>query len=462
MVAVDDDLADFEEYTDEVKSDAQTAAELVWDLDRKGDKMCTVRNFVNAFKCDPLLNGLLAYDLFLDTIVYTRTPFFSKGIKKGDMLDDTAVAIIRGRIEDLHGIYNDSKLTDALEKVCSENAFHPIKKYLEAQRWDGVKRIDNFLVDYMGAKPSIYVSEAFRKMLVAAVARVYEPGRKFDTALVMYSGQGAGKSTLIQALSKGWFNDSLTDVSGQKAYEAIQHAWIVELAELSALRRSDVEATKNFISKREDTYRSAYARRVKTHRRQCVFFGSTNDDEFLKDKTGNRRFFPIEVCVNKNTHKLFEKSFEAVVDQLWAEAMELYMLGESLVLSDEAEAIANEGREEFTEESPLVGIIENYVDRLFPADYEDRTEQQRADFLAGSLEEVGTVQKNTFCLMELWVDALGRRKEDYTSAKGRELATAMRQLGGWYKGKLKRTKLYGQQVVYIRKGSEESKKLLSL
>ena len=142
--------------------------------------------------------------------------------------------------------------------------------------------------------------------------------------------------------------------------------------------------------------------------------------------------------------------------------MELYMLGESLVLSDEAEAIANEGREEFTEESPLVGIIENYVDRLFPADYEDRTEQQRADFLAGSLEEVGTVQKNTFCLMELWVDALGRRKEDYTSAKGRELAAAMRQLGGWYKGKLNRTKLYGRQVVYIRKGSEESKKLLSL
>jgi predicted P-loop ATPase len=238
-------------------------------------------------------------------------------------------------------------------------------------------------------------------MLVAAVTRVYEPGRKFDTALVMYSGQGAGKSTLIQSLSKGWFNDSLTDVSGQKAYEAIQHAWIVELAELSALRRSDVEATKNFISKREDTYRSAYARRVKTHRRQCVFFGSTNDDEFLKDKTGNRRFFPIEVRANKNTHKLFEKSFEAVVDQLWAEAMELYMLGESLVLSDEAEAIANEGREEFTEGNPLVGIIENYVDRLFPADYEDRTEQQRADFLAGSLEEEGTVQKNTFCLMEL-------------------------------------------------------------
>ena len=138
------------------------------------------------------------------------------------------------------------------------------------------------------------------------------------------------------------------------------------------------------------------------------------------------------------------------------------MLGESLVLSDEAEAIANEGREEFTEESPLVGIIENYVDKLFPADYEERTEQQRADFLSGGLGEIGDTVKNEFCLMELWVDALGRRKEDYTSAKGRELATAMRQLGGWYKGKLKRTKLYGAQVIYIRNWSKESEKLLSL
>lgn len=456
MVTLDADLSDFDAYDEEVKNEAEEAADLVWDLDRKGSKMCTVRNFINAFKCDPLLNDLLAYDLFLDTIVYTRTPFFSPDIKKGDMLDDTAVAIFKERIETMHGIYSDGKLTDAIENISLKNSFHPVKKYLEAQRWDGVKRIDNFLVDYMGAKPSIYVSEAFRKMLVAAVTRIYEPGRKFDTALVMYSGQGAGKSTLIQALSKGWFNDSLTDVSGQKAYEAIQHAWIVELAELSALRRSDVEATKNFISKREDTYRSAYARRVKTHRRQCVFFGSTNDDEFLKDKTGNRRFFPIEVCANKNTHKLFERSFDKVVDQLWAEAMELYMCGESLILSEEAEAIANEGREEFTEESPLLGIIENYVNTLFPEDYEERTEQQRADFLAGSLDEVGTVQKNTFCLMELWVEAMGRRKDEYTSGKGRELSIAMRQLKGWRKGKLKRTKLYGTQVIYTRIGNDDT------
>lgn len=170
----------------------------------------------------------------------------------------------------------------------------------------------------------------------------------------------------------------------------------MELAELSALRKSDVEAVKNFISKREDTYRGAYARRVKTHKRQCVFFGSTNDDEFLKDATGNRRFFPVAVKRTRKTHIIFEPEFDAVVDQLWAEAMEGYMLGESLTLSDKAEAIAGGTREEFTERTPIQGLIEEYLDRLFPADYEDRFLAQRLDFLNGDLGEEGTETKKLF------------------------------------------------------------------
>lgn len=455
MVAVDD-LSDFDDYGDEVKSeDATDATDLVWDLDRKGDKLCTVNNFVNAFKSDALLNGLLAYDQFRDTIVYTRTPYFNKDLKRGDLLDDTAVSIIRGRIEAMHGIYNDAKMSDAMERVCNDIAFHPVKKYLEGLVWDGVPRIDTFMSEYMGADRNIYTAETFRKMLVAAVTRIYEPGRKFDTALVMFSKQGAGKSTLIQSLSKGWFNDSLTDVSGQKAYEAIQFSWIVELAELSALRKSDVESVKNFISKREDTYRSAYARRVKTHRRQCVFFGSTNDDEFLKDATGNRRFFPVVVRANKNTHKLFEPEFEQVIDNLWAEAMELYMSGESLILSQEAEKIADQKRDEFTEKSPITGIIEDYLDRLYPEDYENRTIDQRLDFLAGSLGEEGTVRKNDFCLLELWVEALGRRREEYTVSKGREISTAIKFLKGWERGKQGRKNIYGSQIIYRRTGTED-------
>lgn len=454
MVTPDADLDDFDDYGDAVKSDStEEVTELVWDLDGKGNKQVTVNNFVNAFKSDPLLNGLLAYDMLKETIVFTRPSFTAKGSKKGDLVNDTDISIIKGRIERMHGIYNDAKLNDAIEQVSSDNAFHPIKLYLESLTWDGVPRIDTFLVDYMGAEDNAYTREAFRKMLLAAVTRIYEPGRKFDTALVFYSEQGVGKSTLIQRLSKGWFNDSLTNLSGKESYEAIQFAWLVELAELSALRKSDVEAVKNFISKREDTYRGAYARRVKTHKRQCVFFGSTNDDEFLKDATGNRRFFPVEVKRTRKTRLIFEPEFDAIVDQLWAEAMEGYMLGEALTLSDEAEAIAGGTREEFTERTPIQGLIEEYLDRLFPADYEDRFLAQRLDFLNGDLGEEGTETKNSFSLIELWTEALGRRKDEYTVVKARELSNAVKALKGWKRDKQARQKIYGPQVIYRRGGA---------
>lgn len=454
MVTPDANLDDFDDYGDAVKSDStEEVTELVWDLDGKGNKQVTVNNFVNAFKSDPLLNGLLAYDMLKETIVFTRPSFTAKGSKKGDLVNDTDISIIKGRIERMHGIYNDAKLNDAIEQVSSDNAFHPIKLYLESLTWDGVPRIDTFLVDYMGAEDNAYTREAFRKMLLAAVTRIYEPGRKFDTALVFYSEQGVGKSTLIQRLSKGWFNDSLTNLSGKESYEAIQFAWLVELAELSALRKSDVEAVKNFISKREDTYRGAYARRVKTHKRQCVFFGSTNDDEFLKDATGNRRFFPVEVKRTRKTRLIFEPEFDAIVDQLWAEAMEGYMLGEALTLSDEAEAIAGGTREEFTERTPIQGLIEEYLDRLFPADYEDRFLAQRLDFLNGDLGEEGTETKNSFSLIELWTEALGRRKDEYTVVKARELSNAVKALKGWKRDKQARQKIYGPQVTYRRVGA---------
>lgn len=444
----EDILSDFEDMPEDAIQEAEEG--LVWDLDKKGAKMNTTRNFINAFKSDPLLNGLLAYDEFRDVLLFTRKPFFNTSLDKGDVLDDECVSYLSYHIEMMHGISNDKKLDDALDVIGMQNQFHPIKKYLESLEWDFEPRIDQFLQTYMGAADSIYTREAFRKMLVAAITRIYRPGTKFDTALIMFSAQGTGKSTLLSKLAKGWFNDSLVSMDGTKAYEAIQYSWIVELAELSALRKSDVEATKNFISKTEDTYRAAYARRVKTHKRKCVFFGSTNDDNFLKDQTGNRRFFPIAVCYNKNTGEIFKESFAGIVDQVWAEAMVLYNNGESLILSDEAEAIANQQRDNFTERSPQIGLVEDYLNMKFPEDYEDRTPEQRRDFVLGLLNEEGCKQRDEFCLFEIWVEALGRSSGEFGALQGKELSNMIRGIKGFTKGERKRFKNYGIQTSYIR------------
>lgn len=452
IVAANNCLDDFEDVPDESKEEAEEI--LDWDLDSKGKKTVTIRNFINAFKTDPLLNNLLAFDQFRGVIVYTRKPFFDSSRNEGDIFDDTAEAIIRKRIETMHGIYSTAKMCDAIECVAAENGFHPIKKYLDSLEWDHKPRLDNFLQTYMGAENTIYTQEAFRKMLVAAVARIYEPGTKFDTALIMVSHQGAGKSTLIQRLSKGWFNDSLTSMEGTKAYESIQNAWLVELAELSAVKKSDLEVMKNFITKREDTYRAAYAKRIKTHKRQCVFFGSTNEDEFLKDQTGNRRFFPIAVKWNPNSHYLFEKSFEETIDQLWAEAKVLYKAGESLILSKEAEGIANEKRDEYTEVSTLFGLIERFVNMKFPNDWDNWVFADRRDYVEGlGIFEEGTEERTSFSTMEIWCDGLGMSRKDYTTAKAKEIAGALKRLGFSRNGQ-RNVNNYGRQAIYTRFISE--------
>ena len=455
LTAVEDYLGDFEEIPDEAIAETEEETEIEWDLDSKGNKTNTTVNFINAFKSDPLLNKLLAYDLFRDVVVYTRTPYFDKTKVKGDVLDDTGVAVIKCRIERLHRLYAKDRLNDVIEVLALENSFHPIKDYLNEREWDFIPRIDTFMHDYMGAEQNIYTAEAFRKMLVAAVARIFEPGTKFDTAFIMVSEQGVGKSTLIQKLANGWFNDSLVSMEGTKAYEALQKSWLVELAELSALRKTDIETMKNFISKTEDTYRAAYAMRVKTHRRQCVFFGSTNNDDFLKDPTGSRRFFPVpvrrvpasDVFLNPKRKEEFQK----IVDQLWAEAVELYKAGESLILSPEAEEIANGKREEFTEKDPQEGLVFEYVNRKFPANWNDMYFADRLDFINEvGLQPEGTEVRDSFCAFEIWVECLGNKRTDFNVARAKQVANMLKR-AGFKADKQKNVKLYGKQTMFVRR-----------
>ena len=190
----------------------------------------------------------------------------------------------------------------AVTKVADDRAYHPLRAYLAGlPEWDGSPRVDTLLIDYLGATDNAYIRAVTRKTLCAAAARVYSPGCKFDTILVLNGPQGIGKSTLIAKLGGEWFSDSLqlSDTHDKTAAEKLQGYWILEIGELAGLRKAEVETLRSFLSRQNDIYRASFGRRATPHPRQCVFIGTTNAESgYLRDTTGNRRFWPVKVSGN--------------------------------------------------------------------------------------------------------------------------------------------------------------------
>ena len=186
-------------------------------------------------------------------------------------------------------------MDSALLIISAQNKINDVKRYLERLVWDGVPRVETLLPDYLGAVDNAYTRAVMKKFLCAAVARAIEGGVKFDYMPIATGPQGIGKSTFLAILGGEWFSDSLTTFSGKEAAELIQGTWINEIGELSAFSKQETQVIKQFLSKTHDIYRAAYGRRTEKYPRRCVFFGTSNDHEFLKDATGNRRFWPVEI-----------------------------------------------------------------------------------------------------------------------------------------------------------------------
>ena len=296
-----------------------------------------------------------------------------------------------------------------------------------------------------------------RKALTAAVSRVMRPGCKWDYMLVLVGPQGIGKSYLLKLLGKEWFSDSVTTVQGKEAYEQLQGSWIIEMAELAATRRAEVEAIKHFLSKQEDIYRVPYGRQVSVFPRQCVFIGTTNDLTFLRDQTGNRRFWPVVVGENQPTKSLWRDLTDEELDQIWAEAVQAYKGGERLYLTPELESEARQIQEAHTQESEKAGAVREFLDMLLPADWEERDIGQRRAFIHGGdfgKEEVGTIRREQVCVMEIWCELFFGDQKDLTRAVSLELHEILRNTPGWKPytkgtGKL-RFGPYGAQRAYIR------------
>lgn len=290
------------------------------------------KTVIAALQHDESLSGVVAYNELTNTVQSRRAwpwPHSVPGEIKG--IDGL---LLGNYLSDTYKLPALSKasLEEAIQTVAYAERFHPIKEWLVGLKWDGTPRLDKWLVHAIGETPQSlknpalfeYLTLVGRYWLMGMVQRVMEPGCKFDYCPVLEGAGGLRKSTLVMTLGgKKYFSDTPFDMSrGKEAQEQVQGIWLYEIAEMSAMSKADVNAIKAFISSMVDRYRVAYGTTVESFARQCVLVGTTNDDQYLRDRTGNRRFWPIPVRHTINTEWVAK-----VREQLFAEAFALYLQG---------------------------------------------------------------------------------------------------------------------------------------
>jgi predicted P-loop ATPase len=445
------------EFAEEAKAEVPEEYDTSWteelDANTKGEYDNSANNLNIIIQHDQFLKDVFKLNIFDNKRYVTRSLPWRK-VDTVEPLRDVDYSGVRNYIECVYGIVSSQKVDDALALEFEKKKFHPIREYICAQKWDGIPRVNTLLIDYFGAEDNTYTRAAIRKTLVAAVARVFEPGIKFDTALILVGEQGTYKSTFVKKLGMEWFSDTFTTVQGKESFEQIQGAWLIEMAELSGLKKAEVESIKHYISKREDMFRPAYGRTVETYKRQCVFFGTTNNKDFLRDPTGNRRFMPIDVRPEYATKSVNDDLTQDEVNQIWAEAYQLYLAKEPLYLVGDEDIIAKIEQHKHSEADERKGIIEEYLNTKFPDDWDKMDLYDRRRWLEDPLSKNGTVQKDFVCIAEVWCECLGKDKTEMSRYNTREVNEILRSLPEWEAiASTKNFPLYGKQKYYKRKDS---------
>lgn len=412
----------------------------------------TINNAVIILEHDPLLRGKIVTDEFASCgMVLGRMPWDERDEKR--RWKDVDDAGFYRYMETFYGLTGREKLDNALLLVSSQNRINDVKRYLQGLKWDGRKRVDGLLADYLGAEDNAYTRAVMRKSLCAAVARAVNGGSKFDNMPIFVGPQGIGKSTFLGILGKEWFSDSLTTFEGKEAAELIQGTWINEIGELTAFTKQETQVIKQFLSKTDDIYRAAYGKRTEKYPRRCVFFGTSNDTEFLKDATGNRRFWPVDVGVHKAVKSVWE-DLPGEVDQIWAEAYVYWQMGEKLFLPKEIECLAEAAQKEHRESSGKEGLILEYLEKPVPENWNSMKLMDRRTYLNGNMkaaEDMKLVPRMSVCAMEIWVECFGSDPRYMQRRDSAEINNILMGISGWEKERSSgRHGIYGTQRGFRR------------
>lgn len=427
------------------------------ELDKSGHVKNTLHNLTLILENDPNLKGVVFNQLLDGMEIKGEVPWKHPSKFWRDADDAQLISYV-----DTHyGTFSARNYDIAVTKVADDRAYHPIREFIESlPEWDKIPRVDTLLVDYLGAADTAYVRAVTRKTLCAAISRVLRPGCKFDSMLVLNGPQGVGKSTLIAKLAGEWFSDSLNlgDTKDKTAAEKLQGYWILEIGELAGLKKAEVETLRSFLSRQNDIYRAAFGKRTTPHLRQCVFFGTTNAESgYLRDTTGNRRFWPVRTPGNGKKQS-WNLTHEEIL-QIWAEALVYVRQGEKLYLSAEMDALAKDEQREAMESDEREGLVREYLDTLLPERWAEMDLFERRDFLSGSdfggLQEKGTVRRTSVSNMEIWCECFGKERANLRRTDSNELTGILARLG-WKREESKvRIPLYGPQYVFVPKGCSQ-------
>lgn len=471
--ATDDD-DDFNDLLGESPKKKKPSGEWMKDLevDLGGLIKPTLTNVAIIMQNDKRFNGVVEMNDFTQEAVTRKAVRSRMSIVphipvvdkvNGDLWSDRHDYIVRAMIEAPAGKgksgyglkVTDRDLKGAIDLAAGQRAFHPVRDYLNGLEWDGKKRMEKLFIKYLGAKDTAYTRGIAKMMLLGGVTRVFEPGHKFDFVVILEGLQGKGKSTFIRTIGRNWFVELEGDLHDRKSLvEKMQGAWILEIPELSGFGKAEIQSLKAIFSASHDKVRLAYDKRGKVFMRQCIFIGSTNDAEYLRDPTGGRRFWPV-MC---EVETIDNVGLDQEMDQIWAEALVEYRAMREaqpkgvlpLYLSDSeaaAEALAvQESRRMETVEDTQAGMIEAWLN-------EPVSETTFEDVDDMDAQNQKFYRRDMVSIVQIWVEMFGKERGSMTPIQSRSLNAAMKLIDGWTPIGPRMTKKYGTQRCFRRDNS---------
>lgn len=357
----------------------------------------SISNAVTILTNDTNLKANMVFDRFSNRFLITKKlPWDRENITYPRLWGDSDDAELRFYLERNYDKFKGKDMiNDALLVIKNRNSINVAKQYFEnLPKHDGINRLDSLFIDYLGAEDTPYTRAVTRKIFVAAVARVTtEKPIKFDNMIILTGPQGIGKSTILSKMAGDWFTDNIVDFNSKDTLLILQNCIIAEVAELQSFKKADVNTLKMFLGQQTDKFRAPYERREEEHPRHCVFFGTTNDREFLRDSTGNRRYWPIECGVNKPKKSVFQE-LDNEKEQIWAEAVKLFENGEKLYLDDELENEARRQQKERLEEDPWESAILDYLEEFIHEDWYEKGLDASGKMIKRNRVSVSEILKN--------------------------------------------------------------------